>query len=310
VPSACSTAEVDAGEASPVDGGSAHDAGSNPPPGDGGMIRVTTSDLRFAIIGDTRPAIPDDTPGYPKAIITKIWQDIENESPKPSFAVATGDYMFAFNLLGDQSNPQIDLYLGARAAFTNPVYYALGNHECNSTTGSNCGPGSANGMTTNYKAFLAKMMAPIGQTNPYYAVRYDAPDGSWSAKFVMIAANAWNMDQQTWLASALAEETTYTFIVRHEPSSASAPGVGPSDMLIAQHPYTLGLFGHTHTYRHDPKSVVVGIGGAPLSGTTNYGYVIAARRADGAITFDAKDYMTGVAFDHFAVNADGSAAAP
>jgi hypothetical protein len=287
-------------------GPNGRDGGPTTPPPDAGPIHATVTDLRFAIVGDTPPAIPDDTPGYPKDIINRIWQDIQAENPKPEFAITTGDYMFAINLFGDQANPQIDLYLTARAAFTAPVYYALGNHECNSTTGSNCGPGAS--MSTNYKAFMQKMMTPLGEPNPYYSVRYDAVDGSWSAKFVIIAGNAWNMDQQNWLTAALQEQTTYTFIVRHEPPGASAPGVGPSEMLIAQQPYTIGIFGHTHTYRHDTKDVVVGIGGAPLSGAMNYGYVLANRRTDGAIEFTAKDYMTGMVFDHFAVKADGTPA--
>jgi hypothetical protein len=37
----------------------------------------------------------DDTAGYPTAIIQQIWSEVEAENPKPSFAVTTGDYMFA-----------------------------------------------------------------------------------------------------------------------------------------------------------------------------------------------------------------------
>jgi hypothetical protein len=67
------------------------------------------------------------------------------------------------------------------------------------------------------------------------------------------------------------------------------------------------IFGHAHTYQHTmgDKSVIVGIGGAPLSGSSNYGYVIASRRADGAIEFTGKD-ITGAMFDHFVVQPDGT----
>src|SRR5450432_1489281 len=51
--------------------------------------------LRFAIVGDTRPANEDDTTNYPTAVITKIYEDLEGASPRPDFAVSTGDYMFA-----------------------------------------------------------------------------------------------------------------------------------------------------------------------------------------------------------------------
>ena len=68
------------------------------------------------------------------------------------------------------------------------------------------------------------MLAPIGQTaNPYYSINVNAADNSWTAKFVITAANAWDTAQQTWLQSTLAQKTTYTFIVRHEPSDATPP---------------------------------------------------------------------------------------
>ena len=51
--------------------------------------------------------------------------------------------------------------------------------------------------------------------------------------------------------------------------------------------------------------------GAPLTaGGTFYGYVLARRRADGAIQFEAHDYLNNSVVDSFAVNADGSPAAP
>src|ERR1700722_19736926 len=93
-----------------------------------GVTRITggTLDLlSFAIVGDTRPPNADDTAGYPTAVITKIWQDVEAFSPRPAFAITTGDYMFA-NTYGVQQMPQVALYMGARAAFTNVVFAAMG----------------------------------------------------------------------------------------------------------------------------------------------------------------------------------------
>src|SRR6185437_13466465 len=78
------------------------------PPGSAG-------DLRFAIVGDTRPPNEDDTANYPTAIITKIWQDVAGA--QPMFAISTGDYMFA-STSGSQASAQLDLYLGARAKYT------------------------------------------------------------------------------------------------------------------------------------------------------------------------------------------------
>ncbi|MFO0723617.1 MAG: metallophosphoesterase [Myxococcota bacterium] len=294
----------------------APDAGTGPLPdagffdGDGGIgpNGGSVSELRFAIVGDTRPPIPDDTRGYPTAVITQIWQDVQAEAPL--FAISTGDYMFA-GTRGNQGAAQLDLYLGARAAYRGLLFPALGNHECTGGTASNCGPGSANGVTRNYQAFLDKMLAPIGKTLPYFVIHVNAADQSWTAKLVFIAANAWNSDQGAWLETAMAEPTTYTFVVRHEPHSATtAPGVPPSDAVIARHPYTMLLVGHTHTlYGSIPdKEYITGNGGAPLSGSVNYGYVIVARQPDGTIRFDAHDYSTRAVFRSFHVNPDGTAA--
>jgi hypothetical protein len=163
-------------------------------------------------------------------------------------------------------------------------------------------------MTENYQAFLTKLLGPIGQAAPYYGVNFTAADQSWTAKFLFVAANAWTQDQATWLDQELAKPTTYTFVVRHEGSSANAPGVQPSDQILAQHPTTMVLAGHSHTFEHyaGDKQVITGNGGAPLSGSVNYGYVIVERRADGAITFAAKDYATKAAFNSFVVGADGT----
>jgi hypothetical protein len=266
--------------------------------------------LRFAIVGDTRPAMIDDTAGYPSPVIQKIWQDVEARSPRPYFAVTTGDYVFA-KPYGSQASPQFDKYLAARAGFSNTVFFAMGNHECTGATASNCGPGNADGTPVNYTTFLQKMLAPLGKTEPYYTITVNGTGGAWTAKFVFIAANAWTPTQASWFAAELAKPTTYTFVVRHEGSNATtAPGVLPSDKIMAQHPFTLLLAGHTHTFSYNKSSreVITGNGGAPLTGTINYGYVVAEQRADGAIAFEAHDYTTNALLKSFAVKADGTAA--
>ena len=264
--------------------------------------------FRFAIVGDTRPAGINGTSSYPTAIITKIWGDIENESPRPDFAVSSGDYMFA-STTGSEQNPQLDLYLGARAQFTNPVYAALGNHECTGATTSNCGSGTTDGVTKNFSAFMTRMAS--GHSDPWYSVSFADPNGAWTAKVVLVAANAWTSAQATWLDQTLSQPTTYTFVVRHESNSAStAPGVSPSRTIIDSHPYTLLIVGHAHTYQHVPsdREVIVGNGGAPLVSGTNYGYGIVDRRTDGTIQFTEYDYSSHAVMDQFAVHADGSPA--
>jgi hypothetical protein len=156
------------------------------------------------------------------------------------------------------------------------------------------------------------MLAPIGKTEPYYDIEIAAADGAWTAKFVIIAANAWSSAQESWLESALARPSTYTFVVRHEPASAtSAPGVTPSERMMARYPYTLAIVGHSHTYAHDgaaPRQVLVGNGGAPLS-SKDYGFAVFSQRADGAIDVDMLQWQTLGADPsfHFTVRPDGSA---
>ena len=291
-----------------VDAYVALDAPAHAGPGPGGGL---LDELRFAVVGDTRPANLDDTANYPTAIVQQIWSDVEAESPRPSFAVTTGDYMFA-STTGAEVDPQLDLYLGARAMYSGFVYPAMGNHECDGYTKSNCGPGGIDGQPPNYNQFMARMIAPIGEGRPYYIERFAATDGSWSAKFVFIAANAWNSAQASWLELILGSEpTTYTFVIRHEPpQSNTAPGVTPSQKIMVNHPaMTLLITGHTHTYQHYPgyREIVVGNGGAPLTSAANYGYVIVARQPDGTLHVTSKDYQTLAPVDDFVVTPDGLA---
>ncbi len=271
----------------------------------------TASSLYFAVVGDTRPPNPDETSSYPTTIITKIYSDIAALSPAPLFVVATGDYMFV-NPGSGQAAPQLAFYMGARKQFSGTLFPAMGNHECTGATDSNC----ASSPTENYNAFMTTMLGPIGQTKPYYVINVTSSTaGAWTAKFVFIAANAWDSTQSAWLDTTLAQTTTYTFIIRHEEASASpaGPGQAPSETIMAKHPYTLAIVGHSHTYGHysdAPKEALFGNGGAPLTGSADYGYGVFLQRADGTIQVDDIDYMTGN-FDpkfRFAVHPDGTPA--
>jgi len=237
-----------------------------------GMITIPA--LSFAIVGDTRPPSADDVSAYPTAIITRIWQDIEAASPRPLFAVTTGNYMFAEpNHTPGTQNTQLSMYLSARASFSNVVYPAMGSHEYNGETSGNCDltqpVGSATGPNANYTAFLQKMLLPVGKSLPYYTLEFAGPHGAWTAKFVFIACNAWSATQATWLNSVLSQSTTYTFIVRNVPTNVttspclSGSGTNNADTIISQHPYTLLIVGHTHTFAYyaSSKEVIVGNGG-------------------------------------------------
>ncbi len=266
--------------------------------------------FRFAVVGDTRPANVDDVPGYPTAVITQIWADVEASAPHPDFALSTGDYVDANPSTHPSTvNAQLDAYLGARAQFHNAVFAAMGNHECTGDVPSNCGSGASDGFTANYIEFMRRMVVPHGISTPYYVVHFAASDGSWTTKLVFIAANAWNATQAAWLDQALAEPTTYTFVLRHEGAAViHAPGVPPSEPIIASHPLPLKIVGHDHTYSHLDGEVTIGNGGAPLSSSVDYGYAIVERLATGAIQLTAYDYRSGAAIDQFRVNADGTPA--
>jgi hypothetical protein len=301
------------GTATPDGGGGGQDAsvpfdGGGNVTGTVGPTGGTLSRLFFAVVGDTRPATDNDTAGYPTPIITKIFSGIAAANPKPAFIVSTGDYMFAYPT-ANQGAAQLDLYLAARAKYTGTEFYALGNHECTGQVTSNCGAGNADGTPNNYTAFMSKMLGSIGKTEPYYSFEVNAIDNSWTAKFVVIAANAWTTAQGTWLSGVMAKPTTYTFVVRHEPRNANtAPGVTPSEGIINSFPYTLAIVGHSHAYfKSGPKQVTIGNGGAPLM-SGSYGYGVVAQRADKAITVDMIDYQTGLADSafHFALKPDGS----
>jgi hypothetical protein len=287
--------------------GSSTDASA---PGSGSIGSDSSmTDLVFAVVGDTRPSSEDDTTHYPTAIITKIYQDIEAESPRPSFVVGTGDYQYAAPT-GDTQATQLNLYMTARSEFSGAFYPAMGNHECTGYTDSNCGTGNPDGVTTNMSAFVSTMLAPIGHTGPYYVERFKATDGSWTAKLVVTACNAWTSTQNTWLAEQLAIPTTYTFVVRHESvTDMSEAECSDSQTIVEAHPLTLLMVGHTHEYSHEAadKEIVNGIGGAPLTSGTDYGYTVVARNSDGTLTVTTKDYENESQIDSFTIKADGTA---
>ncbi len=295
-----------------ADGGSLERDGGEPLTGSVGAAGGRVSRLRFVVVGDTRPASIDDTGAYPSAIITKIFQDVQSLRPLPLFGLSTGDYMFA-STGGRQAAVQLELYAQARRRFSGVMFPAMGDHECTGYTTSNCGSGNADGITDNYAEYLRRFVEPLGHSSPYYVVRVDDENGSWTAKFVFVAANAWDATQAIWLKTTLAQPTTYTFVVRHEPASVmSAPGVSPAEQAMAQYPYTLSIVGHSHTYaRTGPREVIVGNGGAPLTSShAKYGFGLVQQRPDHAIQVDMIDYATmgaDVGF-RFAVNPDGAPA--
>lgn len=283
-PQNCGSSVSDAGPPQIYDGGVTGNIGVN-----GG----TESHLYFAVVGDTRPAVEDDTSKYPTAIIDAIYSDISKVSPLPPFVISTGDYQFS-NPSGSQAATQIGYYMAARKTYAGMLFPTMGNHECTGATTSNCGSGNTNGITNNYTAFMGQMLSPIQKSLPYYSINVNATDNSWTSKFVFVAGNAWDSAQSSWLSSTLSQKTTYTFVIRHESSTATtAPGVSPSQSIIKQYPLTLEIVGHSHEYNHpSTREVIIGNGGAPIATNQNYGYAIVQQLTNGNIQVDMFDYQT------------------
>jgi hypothetical protein len=308
----CDTATCRCG-APPVCG-EAPDAGvvdAGPPPtGSVTASGGTVSRLFFAVVGDTRPANPNDTAHYPSDVIGRIYTDLQALSPRPQFAISTGDYCFA-DAWTTEAAAQLRLYAAARALYSGPAFPALGNHECTGRTTSNCGAGALDGVTANYTEFMSQMLAPIGQSKPYYVIRIDATDGSWTSKLVVTAPNAWSTAQETWFRTTMAVPTTYSFVIRHEPGATlDIPALPAIDAILATVPYTLIIVGHSHLYSHhtSAKEVVMGLGGAPATGPLDYGYLTVTQDASGDLTVAEFDYLTGARNASFKIHANGSPA--
>ncbi len=298
------TASGSGSSTSSSSGGSSSSSGSVGP--QGGSVPA----LVFAIVGDTRPQQQGATSSYPTAVITDIYANINALSPE--FVIGTGDYAYCS---GSDCAAQTANYLTAASQYLAPgtsnpgqVFLAMGNHECNGYTASNCASDnyiSVNGVTPNFTNFMSMLthfglnstnQPTLATGNPYYEVDVNSSDQSnpWTAKFVIVAANAWDSAQATWLTSTMAKATTYTFVVRHESweddgaTSSNQPGdQGQSDQIINAASYTMLLVGHTHEYRKSSSGsgqveLIVGNGGAETSGPA--GFVLCSQLSNGNVS--------------------------
>jgi hypothetical protein len=253
--------------------------------GGGGPVTIhggSVDTLMFAVIGDSRPGNLDDNAGYPTAVITKIYEDVQASGA--AFVVATGDYQYATPTTTNGAT-QLDNYVAAMSTFTNgPTFPTMGNHECDGYTADNCDTSGniivgGSGLSNNYQAFVQKLLGPIGQTLPYYAFTVNVASPPSTAKFIFIAANAWDSAQDAWLKAQLQQTTDYTFVIRHEPAEAhTGPGVTPSESDLSAASFTVKIVGHVHEFAPpntsgttDAHEVCVGNGGASLE---NDGYAL------------------------------------
>jgi hypothetical protein len=297
---------------------------------------VTMSNLVFGAFGDVRPNNPNDTAGYPDAVLSAIFSGLT--SLGVTFTVDAGDHCFQSSTSsGSYCHTQfVSHFMADMAAhYSGTLLPTMGNHEgcgASAATTGNCTTWTS-GLVHDY---LVDIVQPTtGQSaSPYYSL---LAHGAWgTAKFVFVAANAWTSAQNTWLTSTLNVPTTYTFVLRHEPSNDTrAPGVTPSESLYASHysagTLTLSVTGHTHLVQlpggtqpygdaygaTQAYETILGNAGAPLDAGPYYGFAVFTRRAsDGAVVAQAYEAMSsdGVTSLHnvadpnfrFAVNANGS----
>lgn len=247
----------------------------------------TVSRLYFAVVGDTRPAIIDDTTRYPSEIIAGIFQAIQAMNPRPQFVISTGDYVFA-SPISSQGAAQLAIYRAASNHFQGPMFPTLGNHECTSSTTINCVGTKAK--STLYQAYLNQFIGPMGYSLPYYAFDISGPQGAFTAKFIVTACNAWDDVQRDWVETQLKRPSTYTIVVRHIPLGVGAPCTLEMDPLLAKYPYTVLLVGHSHTVAQSGRQLIEGVGGAPITGNAVYGYATVEQLPSGAFQIVQWDY--------------------
>jgi hypothetical protein len=302
-PMAGCTGGSDAGAGDAGTGGTGSDAstgGTVPTGGPIGPSGGTVDRFKFAVFGDVRPPSIDADTSYPVAIITPIIRAIQSQGAQ--FIMATGDYMYSRTTASVQN--QLDQLLGAETSFTNgTIFHTMGNHECTGGTSSNC---PAHNETPNMRGYMSRLL-PFSQT-AYFTFTVQTTMGS--AKFVSIAANAWDSTQAAWLHQTMSQQTTYTFVARHEPTGdPQAPGAQPSDAIIDQYPVTLKMFGHAHEYRRlTTNSVISGNGGANLrTQGTYYGYLMVEQQASGNVSVTAYDVSTGMPVDSWVITPSGAA---
>jgi hypothetical protein len=184
-----------------------------------------------------------------------------------------------------------------------PTFMTMGNHECG--FGSYCTTTTGDANSTAFREALAPT-----SSNFYYT--FDITTGSGAiATFVIVADNAWDATQQSWLEQTLTRADTrakWTIVARHHPWSNTQYHNTDIRNIITSHKYTLFLTGHSHEYAHptydDPsgRTVTAGMGGAPpAAGSTFYGYGIVEQQADDRLAVTIYDQASSQAQDSWSV---------
>ena len=293
-------------------GGAPPDGPIPPAPGDlGGGIPVggaigptggTVDRIFFGFTGDTRPAQCGGA--YPQATINSIYTQMKTRGVQ--FALDQGDHMFNCGsgtsaFVG--AKQQIGDYVSAASLLGKTVFMTMGNHECTGEASTLCTLSSYGG-NPNYTAFM-DALAPVS-AKPYY--RVDVMTNSGLAVLLVVADDAWDAAQQTWLTAQLTDadqHAKYTFVSKHHPKgNTDHPEFKQIYDLVTSHKYTLFFTGHSHLYKRefgDPRTLVIGCGGAPLAGGNFFGFGTALQGADDRIYVQIYDQATGNVMDSFDV---------
>lgn len=300
--SAAGDAGVDARtqDATGPDGGS-HDASL----GDGGAPTQwigpqggTVDRLRFAAFGDVRPPDLDQDGAYPTQTVHQLFTQMAARSPQ--IVLGVGDWMFAST--ESHARTQLTSLLEAEAPYAHTVIHAMGNHECEGWTDSNCPSFNESGQVRAYMDLLLPFT-----DKAYWSLPVQTDLGT--AKVVVVALNAWSEAQSTWLSGALDAPSDYTFVLAHEPPPThNAPGEDAFQQILAAHgDITLILYGHWHEYQHlSTNEVVTGNGGAPLSDGGYFGYLWVEQRSDGNVEVTEHHIDTDQVMDGFTLTPAGA----
>jgi Calcineurin-like phosphoesterase len=276
-----------------------------PPPlpvgGPVGPTGGTVDRLFFGFTGDTRPTDCDGP--YPQAVANGIFAGLKSQNVQ--FAVDQGDHMY--NCLGGYNGAAAQMadYLAAASIFGNMLFMTMGNHECTGESTNLCTVTSYGG-NHNYTAYM-DTLRKLGFQSPYY--RFDVTTSTGLAVFLVVADDVWDATEQSWLTQQLTDadaHAKYTFVSKHHPDgNMDHPEFQTIFNLVTAHKYTLFFTGHTHEYRRDrknPRTMIIGCGGAPVATGGFFGYGTAQQEADDSISVNVYDEATGNVMDSFSVS--------
>jgi hypothetical protein len=161
----------------------------------------------------------------------------------------------------------------------------------------------AGNLTQQATAFQSLFLTPLGKSELFYTLGFTDPGHTWSAKMIFAACNFWDSTQENWLKEQLAQPTTYTLIARHQPLGSDGPCNAQMDPMIRDAGYDVMLVGHTHTVAFSPANaqLIEGVGGAPISGTANYGFATVEQIPGSGWTIRQYDYQSQQVVNQYSI---------